>query len=265
MNRLIQWFVENRVAANLLMVLIFVGCFLSFSNLSKEVFPVVARNFIEVQMNYPGAGPAEVEQQLAIRIEESVADLEGIYAISSKSRQGWVLVSIEVTKGYDPQQILGDVKTRVDAINTFPVNAERPIVRRQVARSQLMSIALYGDVDEAALKETGTRIRNELALLPGISRVQLNGTRPYEMGIEISDENLRRHQLSFDQVAQAIRQSSLDLPAGTIRTRDGDIQVQTRSQAQSAAEFGRIAVLTGADGSKLLLRDIAEIQDGFSA
>jgi multidrug efflux pump subunit AcrB len=264
MNRLIQWFVENRVAANLLMVLIFVGCFFSFANLSKEVFPVVARNFIEVQMNYPGAGPAEVEQQLAIRIEESIADLEGIYAISSKSRQGYVVVSIEVAKGYDPQQILGDVKTRVDAINTFPGNVERPVVRRQMGRSQLMSIALYGDVDEAALKETGMRIRNELALLPGISQVQLNGTRPYEMGVEISEENLRRYHLTFDQIAQAIRQSSLDLPAGTIRTRDGDIQIQTRSQADSADEFGRIPIITRADGSKLLLRDIADINDGFS-
>ncbi len=264
MNRLIQWFVENRVAANLLMVLIFVGCAFSFSNLSKEVFPMVARNFVEVQMGYPGAGPTEVEQLLTIRIEESIADLEGIYSISSKSRQGQASVQIEVAEGYDPQQILNDVKTRVDAINTFPTGVERPIVRRQISRSQLMSIAVYGDVDEAALKETGMRLRNELALLPGISQVQLNGTRPYEMGVEISEDNLRRYQLNFDQVAQAIRQTSLNVPAGTIRTRDGDIQMQVRSQANTADDYGEIPVVTKEDGSKLLLRDIADINDGFS-
>lgn len=264
MNRLIQWFVENRVAANLLMVLIFVGCAFSFSKLSKEVFPMVARNFVEVQMGYPGAGPTEVEQQLTIRIEEAIADLEGIYAISSRSRQGQTNVQIEVAEGYDPQQILNDVKTRVDAINTFPTNVERPIVRRQISRSQLMSIAVYGNVDEAALKETGMRLRNELALLPGISQVQLNGTRPYEMGIEISEANLRRYQLNFDQVAQSIRQSSMSVPAGTIRTRDGDIQMQARSQADTANDFGEIPVITKGDGSKLLLRDIADINDGFS-
>ncbi len=264
MNRLIQWFVENRVAANLLMLFIFIGGFASLGHLDKEVFPMVARNIIEVEMNYLGAGPTEVEEQIAIRIEEAIADLDGIYEMTSRSRQGRALVTIEVTEGYDPQQILNDIKTRVDAINTFPPDVERPITRRQLRRSPLMSLALYGDVDEAALKETGWRVRNELALLPGISLVQLNGTRPYEMSIEISEANLRRHQLTFDAIAQAIRGTSLNLPAGVIKTPDGDIQIQTRAQADSTEEFGRIPVLTRADGSKLLLRDIADIRDGFS-
>ncbi len=264
MNRLIQWFVENRVAANLLMVFIFIGGFASLGQLDKEVFPMVARNIIEIEMNYPGAGPTEVEEQIAIRIEEAIADIDGIYEITSRSRQGRALVTVEVTEGYDAQQILNDIKTRVDAINTFPPDVERPITRRQLRRSPLMSLALYGDVDEAALKETGWRVRNELALLPGISLVQLNGTRPYEMSIEISEANLRRYQLTFDAVAQAIRGASLNLPAGVIKTPDGDIQIQTRAQADTAEEFGRIPVLTRADGSKLLLRDIAEIRDGFS-
>ena len=264
MSRSIQWFIENKVAANLLMVLIFAGCLFSFSELDKEVFPVIERNIIQVNMNYPGAGPTEVEQLVAIRIEEAVADLEGVYALSSKSRQGQAQVFIEVAEGYDPQQLLNDVKTRIDAINSFPTDVERPVASRQISRSQLMSIALYGNVDEAALKETGMNLRNELALLPGISMVQLNGTRPYEMGIEISEHNLRRYQLSFDQVAQAIRNASVNIPAGTIRTVDGDIQLQARSQAYTAEDYARISVLTRPDGSKVLLGDIATIDDGFS-
>lgn len=264
MNRLIQWFVDNKVAANLLMILIFVGGLMSITRLDKEVFPVVSRNFILVEMTYPGAGPSEVEQQIAIRIEEAVGDLDGIYAITSRSRQSFTVVTIEVNEGYDVLELLNEVKTRVDAINTFPANVERPIIRRQVARSQLMSLALYGDVDEAALKEVGLRVRNELALLPGISQVQLNGTRPYEMSIEISEENLRRYHLDFDQIAQAIRQSSINLPSGTIKTLDGDIQIQARNQAYTADDFAQIPIITQADGSKLLLRDIADIRDGFS-
>lgn len=264
MNRLIQWFVENKVAGNLLMVLIFIGGYMSIERLDKEVFPVVARNFIQVEMSYPGAGPSDVEQQITIRIEEAVGDLDGIYAITSRTRQGFASVSVEVTEGYDVLELLNEVKTRVDAINTFPTNAERPIIRRQVARSQLMSLALYGDVDEAALKEVGLRVRNELALLPGISQVQLNGTRPYEMSIEISEDNLRRYQLTFEQVAQAIRQSSLNLPSGTIKTIDGDINIQARNQAYTARDFAAVPVITRADGSKLLLGDVADIRDGFS-
>ncbi len=263
MNRLIQWFIENSVAANLLMVLIFVGAFFSAGSMDKEVFPGVSVDIVTISMSYPGAGPAEVEEQITIRIEEAIADLDGIHAISSRSQQGFARVTVEVTEGHDTQRLLNDIKTRVDAITAFPGHVERPIVQQRFSRSRLMFMALYGDVDERALKETAWNLRNELTLLSGVDHVELNGQRPYEMAIEVSEHTLRRHQLTFEQVAGAIRQSSLNLPAGAIRTREGDIQIQTRAQAYSEDDFGRIAVLTRADGSQLLLRDIATISDGF--
>lgn len=263
MNRLIQWFVENRVAANLLMVLIFIGALVSTSKLDKEVFPTVSLNFIEVSMNYPGAGPSEVEEQVAIRIEEAIADIDGIEEITSTSNQGWGSVRAEVVEGYDPQRVLNDIKTQVDAISTFPGDVERPVTRQIVGRSFLMSLALSGDVSEAALKETGWRVRNELTLLEGVSHVELNGTRPYEMGIEVSEASLRRYGLSFSDVSSAIAGSSLNVPAGVIRAHGGDIQIQTRNQAYTAEDFGKIPVITAADGTQVLLRDVAEIRDGF--
>lgn len=263
MSRLIQWFVENHVAANLLMVLIFAGAWIGVSNLDREVFPGVARNYIQVTMAYPGAGPSEVEQQIAIRIEEAIADLDGIRTITSRSRQGLATVTAEVIDGHDPQRVLNDIKTRVDAINTFPGQVERPVTQQLFSRSQLMFLALSGDVDEAALKETAWQVRNELTLLPGVDHVEMEGTRPYEMAVEVSESQLRRYQLSFEQIAQAIRASSLNLPAGVIKAREGDIQIQTRSQAHTAEEFGRIPLLSQADGRQLLLRDIATITDGF--
>ncbi|WP_111641537.1 efflux RND transporter permease subunit [Marinimicrobium alkaliphilum] len=263
MNRLIQWFVENKVAANLLMILIFIGAWSSIGKLDKEVFPAVARNYIEVSMAYPGAGPSEVEEQIAIRIEEAIADLDGIYELTSQSRQGSATVRAEVLEGYDPQRLLNDIKTRVDAINTFPGNVERPVTRQLVGRSQLMTLVLHGEVSEAALKETAHRMRNELTLLEGVDHASIDGTRPYEMAIEVAEVDLRRYQLSFDDIAQAIRQYSLNMPAGSIRAREGDIQIQTRAQADSAEDFGRIPVLTRSDGSRLLLRDVARVTDGF--
>jgi len=264
MYRLIQWFVENRIAANLLMVLIFAGALMSMGKLDKEVFPTVSLNFVEVTMSYPGAGPAEVEEQVVIRIEEAVADLDGIEEITSSSRQGQGSVTLEVVEGYDPQRLLNDIKTRVDAINTFPAEVERPVTRQIVGRSQLMSLALYGEVSEAALKETGWRLRNELALLDGVSQVELNGTRPYEMGIEVSEQALRRYGLSFSELAEAIRQQSLNVPAGEIKADSGDIQLQTRNQAYSAEDFAEIPVVTRPDGTSLYLSDVARIEDGFA-
>jgi multidrug efflux pump subunit AcrB len=263
MNRLIQWFVENKVAANLLMVLIFVGAIMSSTKLDKEVFPTIAINYVQVSMSYPGAGPSEVEQQIVIRIEEAVADLDGVEEITARANQGFGTVTIKVMEGYDVQRLLSEIKTRVDAIDTFPGAVERPVTTQIVGRSPLMSLALHGDVEEAALKETAHWVRNELSLLPGVSHVALNGTRPYQMGIEVSEQALRRHQLTFEQIAGAIRASSLNVPAGQVRAHEGNIQIQTRNQAFNADDFGAIPVITRADGTRVLLRDVADIQDGF--
>lgn len=267
MNRLIQWFVENPVAANLVMIVIFIGGLVSALGdgvLNKEVFPTATSKYVEVSMSYPGAGPKEVEEQIAIRIEEAIADIDGIDEIASESRQGLGRVTAEVEEGYNPDLILQEIKAEVDAINSFPDNVERPVTKKFIGRSPLMSLALFGDIDEAALKSVGNQVRDELALLDGVSQVELQATRAGEMAIEISEVNLRRYNLSFDQVASAIRGASLNLPAGSIRTNRGDIQVQTRAQGYVASDFARIVVVSNPDGSKLYLEDVATITDGFA-
>lgn len=264
MNRLIQWFTENSIAANLLMLSIFIGALFSLKTINKEVFPTGEQNFIDASMSYPGAGPREVEQQITVRIEEAIADINGIYQITSSSNQGYGSVTAEVVEGYDPEKVLNEIKARIDSINTFPGNAERPTVSRRVGRVALMFLVLYGDVDERALKEHSQLLRDDMSLLDGVAMVEIRGLRDDEVSVEISESALRRYNLSFDQVASAIRNSSLSLPAGLIKSKHGDIQVQSRSQAYDADDFADIVVVSRADGSQLLLGDIALIKDGFA-
>ncbi|MBB3169946.1 efflux RND transporter permease subunit [Simiduia aestuariiviva] len=264
MSRLIQWFVENPVAANLLMLLILIGGGLSVANTNKEVFPGALANSIEITVPYPGAGPREVEEQICIRIEEALASLDGIKEISSRARQNSGTVIVEVAGGYDTQRLLNNVKTKVDSITTFPTNIERPQVRERLFQSELMSLALYGEVDERALKETAQWIRDELALLPSVSIVQVDATRPDEMAIELSEDSLRQYNLTFDQVVSAIRRASLNVPAGVVKSKQGDFQIQTRGQAYTASAFGDVVIATLDSGAQLYLRDVATITDGFT-
>lgn len=263
MNRIVQWFVENPVASNLLMVLIFIGGFLGFFALDKEAFPSEESGVVQINAPYPGAGPKEVEEQVIIRIEEAVADLDGIKEITSVAQQGGGNVSVEATENYDIQKLLNDIKTRVDSITTFPEDTERVQVTQQTARNEVMNIAVYGDVDEAALKDTASVIRDELSLLPNITLAELNASRADEMSIEVSEDTLRHYNLTFQQVVNAIRGASLNLPAGTIKATTGNIQLQTRGQAYYAEDFEQIVVRTNPDGGKLYLGDIATITDGF--
>ncbi len=266
MNRLIQWFVENPIAANLLMAVIFIAGYMGLQQSGKEVFPSINSGAIEISMAYPGAGPAEVEEQICIRIEEAIADLNGIDEITSRARQGTGTVNVKAIHGYDSQRLLNDIKARVDAIISFPVDAERPRVKvdEKLTRVQLMSVAIYGNVDEAALKKTAQQVRDDLTLLAGVSQVDIKGSRPEEMAIEISETSLRHYNLSFEAVASAIRRASINLPAGLIRSDGGNIQLQTQGQAYRAEDFADIVIDSRADGAQLRLGDIAHIDDGFA-
>ncbi|MFT7289148.1 MAG: multidrug efflux pump subunit AcrB [Halieaceae bacterium] len=264
MRSIVRWFVDNPVAANILMVALLLGGWTGADALKKEVFPTSDVNLINVSMSYPGAAPTEVEQQIVIRIEEAVAGLPGIFQITSESREGNGRVRIEVIDGYDVGEVLGDVKARVDAINTFPSSSERPIVNQLKFRNTLGYFSISGDADMATLKDVGYRLRDELPLLEGVSEVVITGVLIDELAIEVSERNLKQYRLSFSDIAAAIRGSSINIPAGTIKSKQGDVQIQTRAQAYTGEDFANIVVRSFSDGSQLLLGDIATIKDGFA-
>jgi multidrug efflux pump subunit AcrB len=263
MNASIRWFVNNPVAANLLMFLIIIGGAFGAFGIGKEVFPATSINYITVNMSYPGAGPKEVEEQIVVRIEEAIYNLEGIKGLSAEARKGRGSVTAEIDTNYDMTKMLNDIKSRVDAVITFPSDAERPIVTEVVERQEVIRVALFGDADERVLKEYGERIRDDLASTRGVDFVEVWGARQPQVDIELSELAMRRYSISFDDVVSAVRGTSLNLPAGTIRAESGDIQVQTRGQAYYESDFEKISVSSRNDGTQVTIGDVAEVKDTF--
>lgn len=259
----IRWFVDNPIAANLLMMLLIIGGILGIPALNKQYFPEFEINTVAINMAYPGAGPVEVEEQISIRVEEAIHDLNGIKEITSTSRQGSAQVMVEAETGYDMQRLTSDIKTRVDSINTFPVEAERPVINQITHRNHMITVSIAGDIGERNLKVLAEQLRDELASLPHVSVVEITSPRAYELSVEVSEYTLRHYGLTLSDVAAAIRGSSLNLPAGSIKTSEGDIQLQTRGQAYEGADFESIPLLTSTDGTQLVLGDVATIIDGF--
>jgi len=260
----LSWFIRNPIAANLLMVFLIIGGLMTVPSLDKQFFPTPEINQVSVTMPFPGAGPAEVEEQICIRVEEAIHDLTGIKEIRSIAQQGMGTILIEATQDYPVQRLTADIKTRVDAIDTFPSDAERPVVTELTYRHLMAVVALAGDLDAYELKELGETLRDELARQPYVSVVDLQTTKPYEVSVDISEATLRRYGLSFENVVSAIQGASLNLPAGAIKSREGDVRVQTRGQAYNRADFERIVLFTKRDGTELLLGDVADIRDGFA-
>ncbi len=260
---LLSWFIENPIAANLCMVVLVVGGLYSIPGLDKQFFPTPVIDRVSITMPFPGASPKEVEDQICVRIEEAIHDLDGIKEIRSTATVGLGQVVVEALPDYPTQRLNNEIRTRIDAITTFPTDAERPVVTELLYRHLLGVVQLAGSLDEWELKELGENLRDDLARQPWISVVDLVSPRRYEVSVDVSELNLRRYNLSFDDVVLAIQSTSLNLPAGSIKGRDGDIRVQTRGQAYDRDDFEQIVVMTASDGTQVYLGEVATINDGF--
>lgn len=261
---MIAWFAKNDVAANLLMLCIIVSGFYALSYaIPLEVFPTVEPDRINVQVSLRGATPEDAELSLATRIEEAINDLEGIEEYISYSYEGGVSVDLDVESGYDPRDLLDDIKNRVDAINTFPSDAERPIISLAVWKRDVITVTVSGEVSEREIRQLAETVREDLLALPGITQAELDGVRDYEVAVEISQDRLREYNLSIEQVANAIANSSLDLSAGSVKTDGGDVLIRSQGQAYRQSEFEAIVLKAHANGTVLTLQDVATIYDGF--
>ncbi|MFQ5989799.1 MAG: efflux RND transporter permease subunit [Candidatus Methylomirabilales bacterium] len=260
---MLSWFVHNKVAANLLMLLVLIGGVISMLRTRQEVFPDIETGLITVRVPYRGTSPEEVEEGVVVRLEEAIAGIEGIKRIRSVAAEGEGTVMVEVEDYVDERRVLNDIEAAVNRIETFPQEIEEPTISQASGRVQVISIVLYGEVPERTLKELAERMRNELTAMRNISQVELSGVRRYEISIEVSEEALRRHGLTFEQVATVVRQSSLDLPGGSIETEAGEILLRTKGQRYSGRQFEDLLLITRNDGTVLRMGDVGRVMDGF--
>ena len=224
MHSMIKWFARNHVASNLLMwLMLLLGAFLAWKKIPVEYFPENEPDEVRVSMSYRGATPAEVEEGIVIKLENAVRDLPGIREIRSYSSEGSGEIEIEVEKGNDPRQLLDDIKNRVDAINTFTADMERPVVALNQRTMSDVTVIVGADMSAHDLRRLGETVRDQLTMLPGITLANLRGVRPYEISIEIAEESLRRYGMSIADVSAAIRRNSIDIPAGGVKTAAGDV------------------------------------------
>ena len=260
---IIAWFARNSVAANLLLFLIVVAGAMSIFSVRKQMFPEISLNVISIQVPFPGAAPQEVEQGVIMLIEDALEDVDGVEEMTSRSQEGLGSVTIEVEPDYDVQVVMDEVKMLVDAIPNFPQQIEKPNIYRVRPNRNVIWMTVYGDVTERQRKELAKEVRDDLKQVGGITKVEVVGARNYEIAVEISQEDLERYGLSFQQIVNAVRGTSLDVAGGSIKTPNGDILLRANNQAYVGDEFEKIVLISRPDGTRLTLGDIAQVTDGF--
>ncbi len=260
----LAWMASNTVAANLLMLIILVGGALRIPTVKQEVFPEVQLDTVTVSVPYPGASPAEVEQGIVLSVEEAVRGVDGVKEVTALANEGSGRVTAELLSGADKDQAFNDIKSAVDRITSFPQDAERPVVSLSTNRRQVISVILYGDLDEQTLRGLSEQVRSDLLANKEITVAEVTGLPAPEISIEVPRENLRAYGLSIPQISRVVSSASVELPGGGVKTPSGEVLVRTTERRDEGEEFRDLAVITRPDGTRVTLGDIATIRDGFA-
>jgi multidrug efflux pump subunit AcrB len=262
---LIAWFVNNHVAANILMMLFVVGGLISISSMRTETFPSIDPRLITVSVAYPGATPYEVADSITSRVEDVLIGIDGVKRIYAVAREGSGTINVDLEDFADADDVYNEVETAVNSISDFPpADAERAVISQVKVTPNVITLALHGDVPEATLTYWVETIEDELQTLPGIALTSLSGVRDHQISIEVSEEALRRYGLNLEDLGQNISNFSVNTPAGTVETETGDVSLRIQSRKYDGQDFEMIPIRTLRDGTVLYLSDVATVIDGFA-
>ncbi|MFK5895287.1 MAG: efflux RND transporter permease subunit [Pseudomonadota bacterium] len=263
MHYLSYWFIRNPVAGNLLMWLIIISGIFSLYDLRIEGFPKIPADSISIGVFYPGINAKQMDESVTQKIENSLEGISGIKRVVSFSFESTAEITIQKTPGYSLERLFNDAKVQVDSISNYPQDAYRPIITRDEYNFPAMIIQVYGDVDRDILQRIGTRVRTELIAQPEISKLKMWGDRNKEISIEISPDKLESLNLSIEDIFRILSENNLVYRTGTLKSPGRNITLRADNQAYSYSEFASIPIIVNGDGSIILLKDIADIKDGF--
>jgi multidrug efflux pump subunit AcrB len=261
MEKMIAFFIRYKVWNNVLLFSVFGFGFLMFTQMKYSFFPEIPPDIVNIQVVYPGAAPEEVEEGVVLKIEEAIDGLEGVERVTSSSRENFGTIAVEKVKEADLDKVLNDVKNAVDRISSFPQGMEKPVIFEQKFRSRAMSVVIYGEADLYNLKYIAEEFRDELLATPEISQIAIQGIPNLEFSIEISEANLRRYKLTFDEISRAVASANINISGGKFETEQEEILIRAYGRNYQPEELTNIIVRGNPDGTNIFLGDVATIRE----
>lgn len=261
MKKIIAFFIKYRLWTNVLMFSVFGFGLIFYAGMNYSFFPEIEPSFVTIQVVFPGASPEEVEEGVILKIEENLEGLEDVERVTSVSRENFGVVSVEIVEGADLDKALTEVKNAVDRINSFPLGVEKPVIFEQKFRARTLSIVLFGETDLFNMKYIAENLRDELLASPEISQVTIQGVPNLEFSIEVSESDLRRYQLTFDEISRAVASANINISGGKLETRDEEILIRAYGRNYFADELLNLVIRGNPDGTVIYLKDVATVRE----
>lgn len=263
MTDILKKITGNRVFANIIFLVVFLAGGMAVTQMVKEDLPVMAEDMVEISIAWEGADLINIEEGILRKIEMATQGMDGLHDIRTIAVDGMGKAIFLIKSGYDPKEVMDRIKACIDAISSFPEDADKPVIVRPVHSFAVMTMFLNGFTDEKTLKETGLVIKQELLGLDDVSKVDLDGVRNYEISVEVPQAKLQQYEMTISDIADIISLNNLELKAGDINRSDQRILLRAAGKKATAKQIGRIIAVTSPAGEQIPLQDIAKITDGF--
>ena len=263
MTSFLNFILKRTAFANTIMVVIMIGGVLSAMTIRQELMPAQETRMVELSVDLPGASPEEMNTSILMVIENAVRGMDGIKRVDSRAREGVATITLTLLEHVNMQKMLGDIKNAVDRIETLPEDAEKPVISIPSHVEKALSIIVFGDQPVMWLQKNAETVRDDLRTLMGLKNVELAFPREQEISIEISEHTLRQYGLTLSDVAEKIKQSSPNLPGGTLFTNEVDITLRTSERREWASQFEDVVIGRTTKGVPFYVSDIATLEDGF--
>ncbi|MEJ2616769.1 MAG: efflux RND transporter permease subunit, partial [Ignavibacteriaceae bacterium] len=260
-SKLIQYFIKHSIITNWVVLVICVAGIFALFKLEKRINPKMEIDQISIDIPYPGASAVEVEEGIIIKIEEALRGIEGIEKVYSTSQDNYGYLNVRILPGYDMNKAIQDVKNAVNSINSYPTEAEKPIVYQDTQWNRGIMLSIYGPEDLFTLKKIVEEFRDALLKSGKISNVRIWGIPEREFSIEISPENLIRYKLTIEDISRAIRNSNLNISSGSVLTDQEEILIRSYNKKYHASDLRNIEVISSINGQKIKLADICSVKE----
>ncbi len=264
MRNIIKYLAQKPKIVNIFVGLIIVLGVITLSGIRSNFLPPEPVSFINVSVVYRGASPDEVEEDVVNKIEDNLDGLKGIRRVTSTSKESFALVQVEILQDADVNEVLQDVNNAVDKITTFPNRMDTPVIEKQEILNYTMTFAVVGKVSLTTLKDYAKEIKDELLLKPTLSQIFLSGYPEEEIEISLRENDLQAYELTFEEVAQAVRATNTKSSGGDLKTGNRQILLRLDNRSYYANGLMNTVVKATPDGKRVLLKDVADIKNQFA-
>lgn len=260
---MIRYFARHPTAANLVMIAFMVGGLFAAPDLHRETFPRILPSKVEIQVLNPGARAEDVEEAICQRIEDALDGIDNVDEVTCEAHEGRARAVVKMDEGADFASFTTDVRTEIDAITDFPDQAEDPVVKQLGRTDFVATVVVTGVASKPGLKAYAENLKRRMLRYGGIPKIEIKGFSDHHIRIELPDAVIRQYGISISDVARAVQRQSLDLPSGTLQTRDQDLLIRVADERKTPDDFRDVIVVAAAGGGQIRLGDIARITDRF--